>query len=39
MDRGAWQAAVHRVARVGQDLVTKEGESLKSYILIFLCTG
>ena len=23
MDRGAWQAAVHRVARVGQDLVIK----------------
>ena len=23
MDRGAWQAAVHAVARVGQDLVTK----------------
>ena len=23
MDRGAWQATVHRVARVGQDLETK----------------
>ena len=23
MDRGAWQATVRRVARVGQDLVTK----------------
>ena len=23
MDRGAWQAMVHGVARVGQDLVTK----------------
>ena len=23
MDRGAWQATVHRVARVGHDLVTK----------------
>ena len=23
MDRGAWQATVHGVARVGQDLVTK----------------
>jgi len=22
-DRGAWQAAVHRVARVGHDLATK----------------
>ena len=26
MDRGAWQAAVHGVARVGHDLVTKERE-------------
>ena len=26
MDRGAWQATIHRVARVGQDLVTKERE-------------
>ena len=24
MDRGAWQATVHGVARVGHDLVTKE---------------
>ena len=24
MDRGAWQAAVHEVARVGHDLVTKQ---------------
>ena len=23
MDRGVWQAAVHEVARVGHDLVTK----------------
>ena len=23
MDRGPWQATVHRVARVGHDLVTK----------------
>ena len=23
MDRGAWQATVHAVARVGHDLVTK----------------
>ena len=23
MDRGAWQATVHGVARVGQDLATK----------------
>ena len=27
MDRVAWQATVHRVARVGHDLVTKERES------------
>ena len=36
MDRGAWWATVHRVARVGHDLATKppppnfiEGSSLK----------
>ena len=23
MDRGAWQATIHRVARVGHDLVNK----------------
>ena len=39
MDRGAWQAAVHGVTRVGYDLATKERKSLKSYIFIFLCTG
>ena len=26
MDRGAWQAAVHGIARVGCDLVTRERE-------------
>ena len=26
MGRGAWQATVHRVARIGHDLVTKEKE-------------
>ena len=26
MDRGAWQATVHGVPRVGHDLVTKERE-------------
>ena len=26
MDRGAWQAAVHGVARVGHDLATKDRE-------------
>ena len=32
MDRGAWQATVHGVTRVGHDLVTKpspQGESRK----------
>ena len=24
MDRGAWQATVHRVAKVGQDIATKQ---------------
>ena len=28
MDRGAWQAIVHGVARVGCDLVTEERERL-----------
>ena len=39
MDRGAWQAAVLGVTRVGYDLATKERKSLKSCIFIFLCTG
>ena len=26
MDRGAWQATVHGITRVGHDLVTKERE-------------
>ena len=26
MDRGAWQATVHRVARIGHDLATEEKE-------------
>ena len=26
MDRGAWQATVHRVASVGHDLATKSHE-------------
>ena len=29
MDRGAWQAAVHGIARVGCDLVTREREREK----------
>ena len=28
MDRGAWQAAVHGVTRVGHNLMTKPPESL-----------
>ena len=27
IDRGAWQATVHRVTRVGHDLATKEREN------------
>ena len=33
MDRGAWQATVHGVARVGHDLVTKSPLPLRSRIL------
>ena len=29
MDRGAWQATVHGVSRVGHDLVTKQQSSLR----------
>ena len=29
MDQGVWQATVHGVARVGQDLATKERERMK----------
>ena len=28
MDRGTWQATVHRVVRVGHDLATKERDTL-----------
>ena len=31
MDRGAWRATVHGVARVGHDLVTKPSISLRMY--------
>ena len=34
MDRGAWQATVHGVTRVGHDLVTK---SPYIYIYIYVC--
>ena len=33
MDRGAWLAAVHGVARVGHDLVTKPTISLFTFCL------
>ena len=29
MDRGAWQASVHGIARVGHDLVTKPPTCIK----------
>ena len=32
MDRGAWQATVHGVARVGHDLVTKPSNSKRLHI-------
>ena len=32
MDRGAWWATVHRVARVGHDLVTKQQQINTNYI-------
>ena len=31
MNRGAWQAAVHGVSRVGQDLVTKPPQTVKGF--------
>ena len=34
MDRGAWQATVHGVARVGYDLATKEKENNASVYLV-----
>ena len=33
MDRGAWQATVHGVARVGHNLVTKERESNRTFLM------
>ena len=38
MDRGAWQATVHGVARVGHDLATEERESEipKEHLLLLL---
>ena len=31
MDRGAWQATVHGVTRVGHDLATKEREKVTQF--------
>ena len=31
MDRGAWQAIVHGVTRVGHDLATKEREKVTQF--------
>ena len=36
MDRGAWQATVNGVERVGHDLATKERERLNTWLGIFL---
>ena len=33
MDRGAWQAIVHGVARVGHDLVTKPADKSLEYMV------
>ena len=35
MDRGAWQATVHGVARVERDLATKERREQKHFSIIF----
>ena len=38
MDRGAWQATVHVVTRVGHDLVTKERERIiNDAKYLFMC--
>ena len=37
MDRGAWQATVHGVARVGHDLATKERERISSVTACCCC--
>ena len=34
MDRGAWQATVHGVARVGQDLATKQQQQIPYAYLV-----
>ena len=35
MDRGAWQATVHGVTRVGHDLATREREEYFSNVCSF----
>ena len=36
MDRGAWQAIVHGVARVGQNLVTKLPDLIQNKIVLVI---
>ena len=36
MDREAWQATVHRVARVRQDLATKQQQQQPFFFLIYV---
>ena len=36
MDRGAWQAIVHGVARVGQNLVTKLPDLIQNKIALVI---
>ena len=35
MDRGAWQATVHGIAKVGHDLATKPPTKRKEYFILF----
>ena len=39
MDRGAWQATVHGVARVGHDLATKPPPLIKHYFMNTVSMG
>ena len=38
MDRGAWQATVHRVARVGHNLATKPPPPPMLKFIMLACT-
>ena len=38
MDRGAWWATVHRIARVGHDLVTKPTPQHLKTARVYSCT-